>query len=437
MAVPSNILQTVQTYQLAELAWMLNSFVGINISNKKFQNFNNLTANLGDTVTFDLAPRSSTINGLIISLQESVQRKQTLTCSQAANSSTAFTDQQFIFNVEDYMDRFGMSRIKELGTQIESDILLNIVSGVRVNNPQDARYGQLIDPASGPYRFYGDGVTPINSYTQLADALARFRDYGAADFRTCGILPMTRVPQIIGSGLSQFAMNRNNDIAMSWMLGDFSDCEWYQSNLLPLHVAGTVGNASSPSNQLTLVSTNDPTGQNITQITFSGATANDVNAIKAGDLMQFVDGVSGQPNMRFLTFIGHKPSDQPVQIRATADAAADGSGNVVINIFPALVSVPSLNQNLNNSLAAGMKVQVLPTHRAGVIISGEPLYLAMPKLPDEDPFKTVSTTDSDSGASIRHYWGSQFGQNTRAYVWDQIWGSTMVAENSMRLIFPA
>lgn len=436
MAIPTNILQTVQTYQKAELAWMLNSFVAINISNKRFKDFQKLTANLGDTVTFDLAPRARTMGGLVISTQPSVQRVQSLACVQAANTSTAYSNQQFIFNVEDYMDRFGMSRIKELGNLIEGDILTNFTSSVRVNNPQDPRFGQILDPASGPYRFFGDGVTPINSYQQLDQALANFRDYGAADYDTCGILPMVDIPAIVGSGLNQFVTKRNEEIAESWMIGRFANCEWYESNLLPIHIAGTVGNAASPSNQLTLVSTNDPSGQNITQLTFSGATASDVNAIKNGDLMQFIDGVSGKPNLRYLTFIGHQPSAQPVQIRATADAAADVSGNVVISIYPALVSTPDLNQNLSNSLSAGMKVQVLPTHRAGAIISGNPLYLAMPQLPDEEPFSTVSTTDPDSGASIRHYWGSQFGQNVKAYVWDQIWGSTLVAENSMRMIFP-
>lgn len=436
MSVPDNILQTVKTYQKADMAWMLNAFTAINIANKKFKNFNQLTANLGDTVTFDLAPRSSVVNGLIVNLQSSVQRKQDLVCSQAANSSAAFTDQQFIFQAEEYMERFGESRVKEIGTAVEKDILLNVISAVTVNNPQDARFGQLLDPTSGPYRFYGDGVTPINSFGQYAQMVANFEDYGAAMTKKCGIIPLTRIPETVNSGLNQFVMRRNEEMAMSWMLGNFSGFEWYKSNQLPIHTAGTVGNSASPSNQLTLISTNDNTGANITQLTFSGAGTSDPDAMKNGDLMQIVDGVSGKPNMRFLAFIGHTPTDQPVQVRVTGDAASDGSGHVVVNIFPALSSTPGINQNLNNALSAGMKFQVLPSHRAGVIMSGDPLYLAMPKLPDESPFSTVSTNDPDSGVAIRHYWGSQFGQNVRAYVYDVIWGSTLVAENTMRIIYP-
>jgi len=436
MAAPNNQLQQVITYQKADLAWLLNSFAFISIANKKFKNFqDSAPSNLGDTVSFDLAPRYNTYNGLVITLQDSVQRVQNLVCSQAANVSTGYTDQQFLFNVRDYMDRFGMSAIKELGSLIESDIAKNVISGVRISDPQNSNFGQL-QTSSGPYRFYGDGVTPINSYGQLAQALANFRDYGAAPNDTQGILPMSNVPGIINTGLNQFTLNKNNETQMSWELGRFSDCEWYQSNLLPIHTAGTVGDTAAPGNVLTLVSTNDPTGANITQLTFSGAGTSDVNAIKAGDLLQFNDGVSGKPNLRYRTFIGHVPSSQPVQFRATADAASTGGGQVTISIFPALVSVQNQNQNLNVALQAGMTVTVLPSHRAGVIMSGKPLYMAMPKLPDQSPFDTVSEMDKDSGASLRHYYGVQFGQNVRAYVRDAIWGSTLIPENSMRLIFP-
>ena len=439
MSTPVNVLQTVQTYQKAELAWLLNSFVGINLANKKFKNFNDLTANLGDTVTFDTTPRYISYAGLQITEQPSVQRVQSLICSQAANVSAAYTDQQFIFNVRDYMDRFGMSAMKELGSLVESDILRNFISGVVINDPQNASFNAK-QVNSGPFRFYGDGVTPINSYTQLAQSVANFEDFGAATHKMMGILPVANIPAIIGTGLNQFATNRNNDIAMSWELGPFAGADWYESNLLPVHVAGTIGNNAAPNNIMTVVSTNDATGANITSITFSEpTTSTDANAIKAGDLFQFVDGVSGKPNMRFLTFIGHRQSSQPVQFRAIADAATV-AGAVTVQVQTingvGLVSAQNQNQNLNNAISAGMKVTPLPSHRAGILMSGDQFYMAMPRLPDESPFTTSNMVDSDSGASIRHYFGSQFGQNNRAYVRDCVWGSTLVAENSMRYAFP-
>lgn len=439
MAVPTNVLQTVTTYQKAELAWLLNSFCGINLANKKFKNFNDLTANLGDTVSFDTTPRYISYAGLVITEQPSTQRVQNLVCSQAANVSAGYTDQQFIFNVREYMDRFGMSAMKELGTLVESDILRNIISGVTVNDPQNAGFGTT-QIHSGPFRFFGDGVSPINSFQLLAQSIANFEDFGAATHKMLGILPVANIPAIVGSGLNQFAVNRNNELAMKWELGPFAGADWYESNLLPTHVAGTIGNTAAPNNIMTVVSTNDPTGANVTQITFSEPTAGtDANAIKKGDLFQFNDGVSGQPNMRFLTFIGHRVSQQPVQFRATADAATV-AGAVTVSIETingvGLVWAQNANQNLNNAIAAGMTVTPLPSHRAGVLMSGDQFYLAMPRLPDESPFTTSNMTDPDSGASIRHYFGSQFGLNNRAYVRDCIWGSCLVSENSMRYAFP-
>lgn len=439
MTTPVNVLQTVQTYQKAELAWLLNSFVGINIANKKFKNFNDLTANLGDTVTFDTTPRYISYAGLQITEQPSTQRVQSLICSQAANVAAAYTDQQFIFNVRDYMDRFGMSAVKELGSLIETDILRNFISGVRVNDPQNTNFNSL-QTGSGPFRFYGDGVTPINSFTQLAQSVANFEDFGAATHKMCGILPVANIPAIVGTGLNQFAMRRNDEIANSWELGKFSNTDWYESNLLPVHVSGTIGNTAAPNNVMTVVSTNDPTGFNVTAITFSEPTGGtDANAVKAGDLFQFNDGVSGKPNMRFLTFIGHSVSSQPVQFRATADAASvAGAITVSIQTINAvgLVWAQTASQNLNNAIVAGMTVTPLPSHRAGILMSGDQFYLAMPRLPDESPFTTSNMVDPDSGASIRHYFGSQFGMNNRAYVRDSVWGSTLVAENSLRYAFP-
>lgn len=414
MALPTNVLQTVQTYQDSSLAFLINSFFFINKANKKFKDFQNKEANLGDTVGFDLPPRYTTTNTLIANFQPSQQRVATLTVDNAVNTAYAFSAQQFIFNVRDYMEKFGKAAVMEIGSQVEANVALVCETST--------------------YRFYGDGITAINSYNQLAEALAFFRNYGAAKNETRGVIPDINVPAIIGSGLNQFAQTRNNEIANSWELGRFSMCEWYQSNLLPVHTSGTDAQAQTV---LTLVSTNDPTGVNVTQLTFSGtAGASDADSVKAYDLFQFQDGVAGQPNMRYLTFIGHKVSANPVQFAATADAASTAGSQVTISITPALVWAQNQNQNLNNALAAGMQVIGVPSHRCGLIYSGDALFLAMPRLPEEVPFPTSNKADPDSGVSMRMYYGSLFGQNQRGFVHDIIWGKTLVAEYAMRLCFP-
>lgn len=436
--LPQNILKQVITYNDSGLAYLENLNCFISTANKKFQNFENVEKNLGDTVQFDVPPRSVAENGLVVSFQGAQQRFGTLTCDQAANSSQAFTAQQFIFNVRDYMEKFGKSRVEELSAKIEANVAKNATSSVPVmtvnDNGQSVPTGAL-HTESGPFRFYGDGTTPINSFQQLATMLALNAEFGMPNASPKVYLPNLAIPAIVGTGLNQFVNDRNEMTANSWDLGTYkgSNARYYRSNLLPIHRAGSVGNDELT---LTVVSTNDPTGENITEITCSGAGASDSGAIKAGDLGQFVDGVAGFRDMRYLTWTGHEECGVPVQIRVLANDASTGGGQVTLSIYPALSSTFGINQNLSQNVLAGMKITILPDHRAGLVTCGDPLFMAMPRLPDEMPFPTGTKTNRSTGASLRTYYGTLFGKNTRGNITDAIWGSYLQPEYAMRIAFP-
>jgi hypothetical protein len=414
--IPNNILVNVPTYQLAELEFLQNRYAFIKTANKKFENFHaqQPTGQLGQTVNIELPPRATTVASLVASFQGAQQRLNPLTCASPISSSYLFTSQQYIFNVEDYMDRFGKAAISEMGAKIEADVANVCVTST--------------------YRFYGNGVTPINSSLQLAQALAQYRDFGAASGTAKGYLPVVSIPGIVNSNLGQFAMKRNDEQSNSWELGNFSDCEWYSSNLLPVHVAGTEGQAGST---LTVVSTTLASDGAVATITFSGTHgASDANSVQQYDKFQFNDGVSGYPNMRFLTYIGREVSASPVQFQATAAAASTSGSQVTVSIFPPLQVNQANDQNINNAIVAGMTVSVLPTHRAGLIIAGNPLFLAMPQLPDQTPFPTGNAVDMESGASFRHYYGARFGTGELGTIRDCVWGKLLAQDYGMALIFP-
>ena len=414
MTVPNNQLQNVQTYQMSELALLQNENCFVSIANKKYNEFNKLPAQLGSTVTFDLPPRVTSVRSLQAQFQPANQRLQSLTVNNEYSASIAFTSEQEIFNAEQYMSRWGKSLVAELGSQIESDVATLC--------------------ATAPYRFYGNGSTPINSYLQLAQMVANFENYGSCKNEMKCVLQDTAIPAIVNSGQNQFTPDRNNKSANSWELGEFSRTMWYKSNLLPVHNAGTIGNGSL---LLTVTGVNtDQTGAVVSIEANTPADLNDPNAIMLNDRIQFVDGVSGFPNMRFLTFIGYLPSTQPVQVRATANCATDGSGNITIPIYPPLQQLSTNQANINNPILPGMKLEVMPSHRAGMMTSGKSLYLAMPKLPNQSPFTTVSTSDPETGVSLRHTEGAAFGQNQLGTVIDAISGYTQVPEYSMAILFP-
>lgn len=413
MSQADTFLRQVQTYQSSELAFMHNSFAAIHNFNKRFKDFEKLTANLGSTVTFDLQPIFVTNSTLVATFQPAAQRVQTLTVSQAVNTAYSFTTEQFVFNVREYMDKFGKAAVMEIGSAVEANVLSNILSST--------------------YRFFGDGVTAITSFSQLANALAYHRNYGAPRDGTEAYIPDVIVPKIVSTGLMQFVLDRNKKMANSWEIGNFSNCEWFTSNLLPIQYAGVSGTAGVT---LTVTSVTRATDGGITAISFSGASGT-TGSINANDLFQFKDGVSGFTNLRFFTFVGHQASACPVQCRATtgADAVA---GAVTITIAPKLYDSSAYGslQNVNTAIVAGMQIKVLPSHIAGMIMSGDAGFLAMPRLPEEVPFPTANAIDSESGMSFRKYYGSKFGMNERGFVNDVIWGATIVPEYAMRIVLP-
>lgn len=454
MTIPNNVLVQVQTYQKAHLGYLdnLNVFVG-ELTNKKFKNFPNTMYNLGSSITFDLPPLFTSTVGLVATFLPATQRVVTLTCDQATNTSFAFTAQNKIFNVDkdtdNYMEEFGMSATETVGAVIENNVALNATSStpvMTVNNQGQSVPTGALHTESGPTRFFGNGTSPINSYQQLQQAIENFKEIGSTrEWKV--VLPNTIIPAIIGSGLNQFAPIRNNDIANSWELGEFGSprVKYYVSNLLPTHISGFVADAAAPNNVFTVVSTNDPTGLNITQITCTEPSTSTLPAaVRSGELFQFNDGVAGFPNLRTLTSIGNFITSQPVQFRAIADAASV-AGTVVIN----LVAGQNAQQgnglqsafgggttNMNNNIVAGMKFTAVPSHKAGLLVNGNAFFLAMPQLPDQAPFATGNEVDPETNASIRLTTGASFGANQYGTVLDATWGSELVPSYSLRFCFP-
>lgn len=440
MAVfPNNILQTVATYQRSGLALLQNLCCHLATANSKFKDFNEIKFNLGSSVTFDLPPRAVTSAGLVADFQAAVQRVLTLSADQANNSSYAVTAQQLIFNLEkggdDYLEQFTRSFMAELATNVEANVAKNWDSSVPVGDASGLPTSAL-HTESGPYRFFGNGATAISSFNQLAQMHMLFKNYGAVAEGMKVYLPDTVVPSVVGNGINQFVPRRNDEIAMSWEIGEWGvpPIDYYQSNLMPIH---TSGNTGVNGDTLTVVSVNDPTGENVTQITVSGASVvSDSNAVFSGDVFQFADGVSGHPNMRYLTFIGHRPSANPVQFRVTANAASTGAGQVTLSITPALNWAGGQDKNLNNPIAAGMQLLTFPSHRCGGVLGNDALYVAMPRLPNTEPFPSANEHDPDTGASIRMYQGTIFGKNQTGLILDEVHGSVLVPEYSMRILIP-
>lgn len=440
-----NVLQNVATYTKADLGYLIFASVVLNpesrILTTALKNFNRTVPNnLGDTITFRRPYQYRTQNSLVANNQAIEQLVQTLSVTNVSLTDTSFSDQNYIFNLEDYMEEIGRSRMIEMGISIERDLFTQFAAEFRVNNDQSPVNGQVVDVGSGPFRFYSNGwaigdtvIPPYNDVTQLASSRVLFRNFGASPTNCISIIPDTVEPGIVGNALNQFVVDRNEDYGMTWKIGSQGGCRYFSTSLLPTHEAGVVGNNGEI---LTLTGTNENNGI-ITELTFSGATPNQAGAVLYADRLRFDPSTAF--NFRYLAWNGKQLTVVPVDVRATADVDSDGAGNVTIPIFPALnLNATQPGQNIPFSPPVGITAGILPTHRVGCMMSGNPFYFACPQLPSQEPFPTVVVNDETYGhLSLRHYYGTVFKQNLKSDVIDTIYGSTLVPENCMAMIFPA
>lgn len=413
-SLPPNTLVIVKELAESNLAYLQNYLVFAKQANMEFDGFNEGTANLGDTVRYDKPFRIVTQDTLNVAdtFQPTNQRFQELTVNQPTSAPVAYTAEQIIFNVEKYKHSIMKAMAIAMGNTID-------IKASKVCETQ-------------PYRFFGDGVQPIASVNQLLSMLAQFRNYGFANMDVKGTLADIAIPAITTGMTNQFAPVRNDKMVNSWELGNWEGVEWYKSNHLPLHLSGSIGVNQTT---LTLTGTNDPSGNNITALTFAGAGAGDT--VNLYDNLQFLLNVPFIRNYFFLQFQGYEVSSNPVQLQAVAPAVADGGGNITIQIYPPLCStVGNSERNLQFNLTPGMQAKLLPNHRCGLLHSGNAFYMAMPKLPDASPWSETSQNLEGSPVSARLYYGMVPFSNTYGWVMDAIQGQTLPNEYAFKIVFP-
>ena len=437
-----NYLQQVQTYNSdAQLPGFLNQNCFISdICNHEYTDFEKkIPANLGDTIGVALPMATVANAGLVVSAQPIRQNIAHLSVIGAANVAIAVTNQQRIFNMDKdgFWKATGKGMISELGAKIEQAVASHVTSSAIDMRQDSPTYGQQ-QYLSGPTRFVDFTQTGLLSYQALDQSMSDFISMGAPADDHCMVLPTNYYSPIIGSGLNQFVPKRNDDAAASWLVGEFGSprTKYYRSNYLPLHTSGYFGDNDVV---CTVVSTNDPTGANVTQLTLSSGGGSHTNAVKAGDLGYFLPTA----NINALTFYGHMVTNQPVQFRVIADAVSSG-GAVVVNIISSthtegqgLCSVAgNALQNISGIIQAGMQLQFVPSHRAGLRVCGRAFYVAIPRLDDERPYDTSVDTDDETKVSLRMYYGAVFGQNQKWLVNDVIWGALLLPRYSQRICLP-
>jgi hypothetical protein len=416
--IPDNSFVNVPTYQKGFLGSLRSINPWFSSLNTRYKDFTNgVVNNLGPSVLIELPPLVNTRRSLVSNANAAQQRFETLTLNEPISSELAFTTEQIIENnAVTYMKTWGEAIVNRIGTDFGAIIASHALTDT--------------------YRFFGDGNTPINTRLQLAQIMAFFRNYGSADGKANCYLSDMMAPGVVNSDLNQFVMRRNEEEASSWEIGESSNARWMISNLLTEHIAGTEG--QNVGHELTVLGVSTNSDGAVTAITFSGTTsASDPDCIKENDKLWFIDNVSGQPNMRYMVWNTTVVSRSPVQFRATADCQSNGSSQVTVPIYPPLQAAAGNTQNINHQIQVGMKVKVVNSRLSGLVVGGDAFYLAMPPLPDQQPFATANEVDPVTNLSIRMTYGSKGpGTNFMGFVFDGLLGAKLISEYGMEICIP-
>jgi hypothetical protein len=416
--------QQVELYLKGLLPMLENVDPMYNLSNKEFDGFEDNEFNYGDSVSFSLTTRFQTVEGLDVTGVSSDidQRKQTLTVNNATSGAFSIgAEDYWKYNAKDWLKKYGRAMVSEIGTKF----------GKKISNVAK----------DYTYRTYSDGVTNISSIKQINQIKTNLRNFGSAAGTIRMVLPDMIMPDIIDNNLAQFVLDRNERNANSWYLGRDMQAEYYTSNLLPTHNAGSSGEAGDILDITNIINTTGPANEIASQITVDNVS-NDADSFKAGDIItldpdSLYTPVTAGKGARFLTFIGHELSSQKVQVRVLADANAV-TGTAVLQVFPRLVSdATDSTQNVNFDVSAvtSMQAKTLPSHVCGVAWTSSPIYCATPKLPTVLGFPSASEI-SPTGVGMRMTAGGDINTGTNKWVYNLPYGIVAVDEYMMRVAVP-
>ena len=409
-----NNLIDVATYADRATPFLANTNPWLGASNSKYNGISGIPGQLGATALIKLPIQTTVTRSLKFNTQGWNQQYKSISVDKQYSDSMAVSTSQYIFNVEEFLNDTARPMISNIGTTIGSD-----ASQLAISNT---------------YRFFGSTSIPFSSQNDLGRAVAAFRNYGAAPMGTKGFLYDNTVAEIIAGQSNAFTPNLNDEYVNSWELGKFAQTDWMSTNIMATHLAGTEGNAGTT---LTVVSTTVDADNRVTAITFSGTDSPmDANSIKKWDKLYFIP-VAGKTTPYYKVYNGDVVSGNVVQMRAEADAESTAGSQVTVNIYPPLsASNGAYPSNINTPIVPGMQVKVLADHKAGLLYSGDALYVAVPPLPDQDPFDSKVSTDPDSGLSLMFSRGWMLGQAEFIFGYSCVAGYTLVDQMAMCLVQP-
>lgn len=309
------ITSSIITNETLRILHNESAFLG-NINTEYEDQFANKGMKAGSVVNVRHPVQYTIRDGATINIQDVNETTTPITMEPEFGIDWAFTDYDLKLSIDEFSKRYLAPAAKRLAAELDLRIATRFYRGVA--------------------NFSGTPGTPISTAQSVLDA-AVLLDNAACprtDGRMLALTPLSNSKLVGGmSGLFNDQATQGKQLK-SGMMATNLGMDFIMSQNLPTHTVGGLGGTPlvNGANQglINSGSTDNPSAATTSLVT-DGWTASIANRLKRGDVLTIAGVFAVNPETKVSTGVLR-------QFVATTDAASDGSGNLTVAIYPAIIA---------------------------------------------------------------------------------------------------
>jgi len=309
------ITSSIITNETLRILHNESAFLG-NINTEYEDQFANKGMKAGSVVNVRQPVQYTIRDGATINIQDVNETTIPITMEPEFGIDWAFTDYDLKLSIDEFSKRYLAPAAKRLAAELDLRIATRFYRGVA--------------------NFSGTPGTPISTAQSVLDA-AVLLDNAACprtDGRMLALTPLSNSKLVGGmSGLFNDQATQGKQLK-SGMMATNLGMDFIMSQNLPTHTVGGLGGTPlvNGANQglINSGSTDNPSAATTSLVT-DGWTAAIANRLKRGDVLTIAGVFAVNPETKVSTGVLR-------QFVATTDAASDGSGNLTVAIYPAIIA---------------------------------------------------------------------------------------------------
>lgn len=321
--------------------------------------------------------------GAVLSSQDVIEGKTTLTVDQQVGVDFEFTSTDLTLSVNDLSERAIKPAMINITNHVANDLATQMYRGT--------------------YNWVGTPGQTVNSFADFAKAPERLDEMAVPMADRCAILSPTDHWALVGAQTALYNTGGESSAYRKGSLGMIGGVDTYMSQVTPSHTVGPLGGTPLV-NGAPLSVTYDTAKNTWTQtLVTDGWTASAAARVKAGDtFILYAAGTSGarvlmvNPKTKAVT-------DIPQMFTISADGSSDGSGNLTLTISPPIItSGPHQTVNVAPADNAGLTMTgtASTVYKQNLVFHKNAMSLAVVPM-EMPPAVTTGSRQTANGFSVR------------------------------------